>query len=278
LKRYGWKKKHKQKIPMSNIKEIVKENYAGIVKENKSNGCCGPTCCGPEDSTLTEFSEDYSNLEGYVQDADFGLGCGIPTSGAGIKEGHTVLDLGSGAGNDVFVARAIVGETGNVIGVDFTPEMVRKANENKEKLGFTNVQFVLGDIESLPFQEKMVDVVISNCVLNLVEDKRAAYSEVYRVLKTGGHFSISDVVVTGPLSKKMQSITELYAGCIGGAIPKEEYLRIIKEAGFTNVEVNKERVISLPEGFLSNYLTADELEEYRKLRVEILSITVTGHK
>lgn len=263
---------------MSKIKEIVRENYAEIARQEKSNGCCGPDCCGPTDEQLTEFSEDYTKLDGYFEDADYGLGCGLPTSFAGIKPGNTVLDLGSGAGNDVFVARAEAGEKGKVIGVDFTPEMIAKANRNKERLGFDNVWFIQGDIEKLPIQENSVDVVISNCVLNLVENKRAVFSEIHKVLKPGGHFSISDVVTLAPLSEKVQSVAKLYTGCISGAIPKDDYLDIISKAGFSNIEVRKEKNVTPPEGFLKNYLSQEEIDKLQDSKNSILSITVIGTK
>jgi ubiquinone/menaquinone biosynthesis C-methylase UbiE/nitroreductase len=265
---------------MSNLKEKIKEAYSGVVTEETANGCgCTATsdCCGTG-TELAGFSEDYSNLPGYNPDADYGLGCGIPVAFAGIEKGNTVLDLGSGAGNDVFVARSLVGETGKVIGVDMTPAMIEKANANKQKLGFKNVEFVLGDIEELPLKENSVDVVISNCVLNLVSDKLATYKGIYKVLKQGGHFSISDVVVSGELTEKMKSIVELYAGCIAGAMVKDEYLTTIEKAGFKNVEVKKEKVVYLPDNFLLQYFKQNELEEFRNSGVQVLSITINGIK
>jgi len=262
---------------MNEIKEKVKENYSKIVKEEEDS-CCGPGCCGGNKSGSNEFSDDYSQQDGYFPDADYGLGCGIPTSGAEIKEGDIVLDLGSGAGNDVFVARSLVGEKGRVIGVDFTQDMIDKANQNKSKLGFTNVNFVLGEIEALPFQNESVTVVISNCVLNLVPDKRKAFSEIHRVLKDDGHFSISDVVLSGELNERMRAIAELYVGWSAGALKKENYLNIVEETGFKNIEVTKEKVINLPDDFLLQYLTAEELSDYHNSGVKVLSITLKATK
>ena len=265
---------------MSNLKEKIKEAYSGVVTEKTASGCgCSTTsnCCGTG-TELTGFSEDYSILPGYNPDADYGLGCGIPVTFAGIEKGNTVLDLGSGAGNDVFVARSIVGETGKVIGVDMTPAMIDKANANKQKSGFKNVEFILGDIEDLPVKENSIDVVVSNCVLNLVSDKLATYKGIHKVLKQGGHFSISDVVVSGELTDKMKSIVELYAGCIVGAMAKDKYLTTIKKAGFKNVEVKKEKTVYLPDDFLLQYLNQNELKHFRNSGVQVLSITINGTK
>lgn len=269
---------------MNHLKEKIKEAYSEVLNNTQNTGgCCGPasstgsSCCGSS-GDMNSFSEDYSNLPGYIPDADYGLGCGIPVAYAGIEEGHTVLDLGSGAGNDVFIARSITGESGKVIGVDMTPAMIEKANENKQKLGFNNVEFILADIENLPLKENSIDVVISNCVLNLVTDKAATYKGIHRVLKQNGHFSISDVVVSGPLTYKMKNIVELYAGCISGAMVKDDYLNTIAEAGFRNIEVKKEKTVYLPDSFLQQYLNNDELITFRNSGVQVLSITVNGIK
>lgn len=269
---------------MRNLKDKIKEAYSGVVTENNtSTGCCTPSnsfassCCGPS-ADLTGFSEDYSQLPGYNPDADYGLGCGIPVAYAGIEEGDTVLDLGSGAGNDVFVARSLVGESGKVIGVDMTPAMIERAKANLQKLGFDNVEFLLADIENLSLPSNTIDVVISNCVLNLVSDKLVAYQGIHRVLKPQGHFSISDVVVSGQLTDKMKNIVELYAGCIAGAMVKEEYIDTVKKAGFKNVDLKKEKTVYLPDNFLLQYLTQEELIDFRNSGVQVLSITLNGIK
>ncbi len=262
------------------FKKVVQEKYGEIAQQSKQENetsCCGATdCCSSVDYTI--FSEDYSQKDGYNKDADLGLGCGIPTEFAWIKSGHHVLDLGSGAGNDCFVARAIVGETGKVTGLDFTDAMLSKANENNKKLGFTNVEFVKGDIEKMPLADNSYDVVISNCVLNLVPDKRKAFKEIHRVLKSGGHFCISDVVIVGNLPEKIRQDAEMYAGCISGAIDKRAYLEIIKESGFTNISVQKIKEIEIPNAILLNYLTKDELRKFKKDKTGIFSITVTAYK
>ncbi|MGE0588456.1 MAG: arsenite methyltransferase [Cyclobacteriaceae bacterium] len=262
------------------LKEIVKETYGNIAdqsREQNASSCCGATCgCSTIDEAI--MAEDYEKLEGYVKDADLGLGCGLPTEYAQIKEGDVVVDLGSGAGNDAFVARSVVGEKGKVIGVDLTEKMIDKARENAKKLGLSNVEFRLGDIENLPIAGNTADVVVSNCVMNLVPDKAKAFEETYRVLKQGGHFSISDIVIVGDLPDPLRESAEMYAGCVAGAIQKDEYLGIIQKAGFSNIKLQKEKKINLPDEILTNYLNAEELEEYREGGIGIFSITVYAEK
>lgn len=261
------------------LKQIVKEKYSEIAlqsKEANESSCCGSGCCSTVDTAV--FAEDYSTLDGYISDADLGLGCGLPTQYARIKEGDTVIDLGSGAGNDCFVARAVVGEKGKVIGIDMTEAMIGKARTNADKLGFNNVEFRLGEIEKLPVMANTADVVVSNCVLNLVPDKKKAFAETFRVLKPGGHFSISDVVITGELPQAILKAAEMYAGCVSGAIDKETYLQIIRETGFVNMELQKERAITLPDDILLTYLSAQELEAFRQSKAGVYSITVYAEK
>ncbi len=261
-------------------KDMVREKYSEIAGQDKKlnlSTCCGATgCCGTDPYTI--MADDYSTLEGYMADADLGLGCGLPTEFAQMKKGDTVVDLGSGAGNDAFVARAAVGEKGRVIGIDFTPAMIEKARENADKLHLNNVEFRQGDIESMPITSNVADVIVSNCVLNLVPNKHKVFSEVYRVLKPGGHFSISDIVLNGELPEKWRQIAELYAGCVSGAIQKEEYLGIIKEAGFTDIKLQKEKEIDLPDEILAEYLSAEEVQAYRNGKTRISSITVFAEK
>jgi SAM-dependent methyltransferase len=266
-----------------NLKELVRRKYNQIATQSKQQNetyCCGGTsCCGDTGEVdYTIFSDDYTNLEGYNPDADLGLGCGLPIEFAKISAGNTVIDLGSGAGNDAFVARSIVGENGRVIGLDFAGAMLTKAKNNAAKLGFTNVEFVKGDIEEMPFDDELADVIVSNCVLNLVPDKVKAFSEMYRVLKPGGHFCVSDVVISGVLPDALLKDAEMYAGCVSGAIQKETYLDIIKQAGFKNIEVKKEKEIILPDEILMNYLTFDQLLEFRKSGTGIYSVTVFAEK
>lgn len=259
------------------IKEMVKEKYGQIVRKSGLN--IKASCCGTvEDTDYSCFADNYSSFEGYVQDADLKLGCGMPTEYANIKKGNIVLDLGSGAGNDVFVARTFVGDEGRVIGIDMTPEMISKANRNKEKLNIKNVDFYLGEIEKMPLEENLVDVVISNCVLNLVPNKETAFKEMYRVTKEGGHFCISDIVLIGELPEGLRKSAEMYAGCVSGAIQENEYLEVLKKTGFKNIEVKTRKQIVLPNEILIRYLNEDELKSFKENKIGIYSITVVGYK
>lgn len=261
------------------IKEMVRQKYSEIALQDKDTNaasCCGAGGCSTEVYNI--MSEDYVELEGYAKDADLGLGCGLPTVFAKIKEGDTVIDLGSGAGNDCFIARAETGPTGKVIGIDFTPAMIDKARENVDKLGFTNVEFRQGDIEDMPVADNKADVVVSNCVLNLVPNKKAVFAEIYRVLKPGGHFSISDIVLKGELPDKLKSAAEMYAGCVAGAIQMDEYIEHIKDAGFHNIIIQKNKPIIIPEDILVNYLSTDEVTQYLSMNTSIRSITVYAEK
>jgi len=259
------------------LREMVRQKYADVVT---SSSCCTP-CCSSEDKTGDEFNmigDAYDGVSGYVADADLSLGCGVPVEHAGLQSGLTVLDLGSGAGLDVFVARSEVGESGHVIGVDMTAEMVAKARENAEKSGFDNVEFRLGEIEHLPVLSDSVDVVISNCVLNLVPDKQAAFAEIFRVLKPGGHFCISDIVSSRELPDWVQGIAEAYAGCVSGAIPKDDYLTVIDETGFSQVKVASERRIDIPAELLVQSLTSEQQQEAQTNDLHVMSVTVTAQK
>ncbi len=261
------------------IKKQVQEKYAEIAIQGDSSNCCGPTgCCGVSTIEITMIGDEYNGIEGHVADADLGLGCGLPTEHADIKPGDTVLDLGSGAGNDVFVARAITGETGKVIGVDFTPEMIEKANRNRDKLKYNNVEFRLGDIENMPVEDNTIDVVISNCVLNLVPDKVKAFGEIKRVLNPGGHFCISDVVFEGVLPDGFKRSAELYAGCVAGALQSDEYLKVIEDAGFKNINIPKTKKIDIPQEVFEKFLSPEEQDDARKNHLGIYSITVTAVK
>jgi len=261
------------------LKLIVKDKYNEIAElSNKQNqSCCGNSgCCG--ELEISMIGDEYKNIEGYNPDADLGLGCGIPTQFAAIKKGDHVLDLGSGAGNDCFVARAIVSETGKVTGLDFTDAMFAKATENNKKLGFTNVEFVKGDIEVIPLPDNSYDVIVSNCVLNLVPDKNRAFEQIMRVLKTNGHFCVSDVVIKGNLPEKLRKDAEMYAGCVSGAIEMDEYLQIINKQGFKNVTVHKQKEIEIPFEVLEKYLSKDETTSFQNGNTGIFSITVSGYK
>ena len=261
------------------MKELVRQKYAEIALQDKDTNaasCCGSGGCSTEVYNI--MSDDYNNLQGYNPDADLGLGCGLPTQFAKIKKGDTVIDLGSGAGNDAFVARNETGAEGKVIGIDFTPAMIEKARNNAEKLGLNNVEFRQGDIEKMPVTANVADVIVSNCVLNLVPDKDAVFRDMYRVLKGGGHFSISDIVLVGQLPNKIKNAAEMYAGCVAGAIQKEAYLELIKTNGFKNITVQKEKAIIIPDDILSNYLSADEIFAFKNSGTGIYSITVYAEK
>jgi SAM-dependent methyltransferase len=261
------------------LKEIVRKKYSEIAlqdKETNMSSCCGAGGCSTEVYNI--MSDDYTSLEGYNADADLGLGCGLPTQFARIKKGDVVVDLGSGAGNDCFIARHETGETGKVIGVDFTPAMVDKARANAEVRGFNNVEFRQGDIEHMPISANVADVIVSNCVLNLVPNKNGVFQEIYRVLKPGGHFSISDVVLVGALPDGLRKDAEMYAGCVAGAIQKQVYLELIHANGFENVTIQKEKAIVIPDDILKNYLSQDEIHSFKTGDTGIFSITVFAQK
>ncbi|WP_316979275.1 arsenite methyltransferase [Shumkonia mesophila] len=261
------------------IKTLVRERYADAA--TRASGCCGPSSCGCGSGPGTGvdmIGNAYSQVEGYVAEADLGLGCGLPTRHAAIRAGETVLDLGSGAGIDCFVARRETGDSGRVIGVDMTPEMIARARQNAAKLGYGNVEFRLGEIENLPVEAGAVDIVISNCVLNLVPDKAAAFAEMFRVLKAGGRFCVSDIVSSVALPAPIREAAALHVGCVAGAIVEAEYLALLGQAGFTDVRVVEAKPIPLPDDLLGRYLDARGLEAFRASGTELRSVTVLGTK
>ena len=246
------------------IKKEVREHYAKIALENSS--CCGPTCgCGTDgEQAINQLMNDaYKGVDANVAAAaDLGLGCGTPVDYADLGAGMTVLDLGAGAGIDAFISAKAVGPTGRAIGLDMTDEMIAKARANRVKLGILNTEFRKGEIENMPVQSDTIDRVISNCVINLVPDKRKAFAEIHRVLRPGGKFAISDVVSRGEISEKYRRDADLWSGCISGAVDETLYLGWLREAGFQDARVAKEKRYPIPTG----------------LPFEILSITVTGTK
>ncbi len=256
--------------PSADLKTHIRDKYARLAETDAS-------CCGTDAGSAC-MSESYAGIDGYEAAADLSLGCGLPTEIAALQPGETVLDLGSGAGVDAFVARRAVGAKGHVLGVDFTPAMVEKARRNAGKLGYENVEFRLGEIEALPVEDGGVDVALSNCVLNLVPDKPRAFREIFRVLRSGGRFIISDIVSNGPLPEAVRRVAELHAGCVAGALPKDDYLRVIEEAGFQAVVVAKERPISLSDDVLRPHLSAEQVAAFRQSGAGLLSVTVTGTK
>lgn len=262
------------------LKELVKQRYSELAlnADELKGCCCGRNPMSPSKKVFTIMSEDYKKLKGYVPDADLGVGCGLPTRYADIKKGDTVVDLGSGAGNDCFIARAEVGENGKVIGIDFSPQMIAKARNNAIKRGYANVEFIEGDIENMPLQGNIADVVVSNCVLNLLPEKDKIFKEVYRVLKPGGHFCISDVVLNGTFPKEFTDNAAMYAGCIASAIQKEDYLKEIEKADFTNIRIERTKTVLIPDEVLDEHLDEDTIRKYKSGNVGIYSITVTGQK
>ena len=261
------------------LKNIVKERYTKIAEQGKvenASSCCGATT--PSTKVYNIMMDDYSETNGYAEDADLGLGCGLPTQYAKIKEGDTVIDLGSGAGNDCFVARHETGAQGKVIGIDFTPIMIEKARANADKLGYNNVEFREGDIDKMPVGDSSADVIVSNCVLNLVPNKKKVFGEMFRVLKSGGHFSVSDIVLVGELPEALKTDAEMYAGCVAGAIQKEEYLQLMLDQGFENIKIQKEKPIVLPDDILGKYLSRAEIKNFNMGRTGIFSITVYAEK
>jgi SAM-dependent methyltransferase len=261
------------------LKQVVKDRYAKIAEQGKAENaasCCGATT--PSNKVYNIMMDDYTDTKGYIEDADLGLGCGLPTEFAQIKKGDTVIDLGSGAGNDCFVARHETGIEGKVIGIDFTPIMIAKARVNAEKLGYNNVEFREGDIDAMPVNDAAADVIVSNCVLNLVPNKQKVIAEIYRVLKPGGHFSISDIVLIGDLPTALKDDAEMYAGCVAGAIQKTDYLQLMKDQGFQNIKIQKEKPIVIPEDILSKYLSEEEVKTFNQKAIGIFSITVYAEK
>lgn len=261
------------------LKQIVKDKYAKIATQEmavNASSCCGATVSSGEVYNI--MTDDYTEVDGYEADADLALGCGLPTAFANIQKGDTVIDLGSGAGNDCFIARHETGESGKVIGIDFTEPMIEKARINSDKLGYNNVEFRYGDIENMPVAENTADVIVSNCVLNLVPNKKNVIADIFRVLKPGGHFSISDIVLVGNLPEALQHDAEMYAGCVSGAIQKDEYLGFIKDQGFSNITIQKEKTIDIPDDILSKYLDQRELSEFKSGATGIFSVTVYAEK
>ena len=262
-------------------KELVKQRYSELAVNSdslQSKCCCGTNPAAPSKKTFTIMSEVYTELKGYEKDADLGVGCGIPTEYANIKIGNTVVDLGSGAGNDCFIARAEVGESGQVIGIDFSPQMIKKAQRNATKRSYNNVKFLEGDIEQIPLLDNLADVVVSNCVLNLLPEKNRIFKEVYRVLKPGGHFCISDVVLEGHFPKEFKDNASMYAGCIASAIQKEEYLNEIEKANFKSIAILRTKTVVVPDEVLEEHLSKETITDYKTGNVGIYSITVTGVK
>jgi len=269
------------------VKTFVRERYASVAKGGSS--CCGPAdCCGSESAVVEEISKGigYSEdeMKGVPDGADMGLGCGNPTAIASLKPGDKVLDLGSGGGFDCFLAAKQAGKDGHVVGVDMTPEMIAKARKNAEDGGYDNVEFRLGEIEHLPAADDYFDVIISNCVINLSPQKDKVFAEMNRVLRPGGRFSISDIVLDKKLPESVQESVAAYSGCIAGAMLKEDYLEVLREAGFRDIKIEKEQKFALD--FIISDPIASEIvkglaiskDDLKSTQEAVLSITVTGVK
>jgi arsenite methyltransferase len=268
-----------------NIKKAVQERYGKIAEEASS--CCGPksSCgCGSSSSRDVSASIGYSGeqMQSVPSDANLGLGCGNPVAIASLKPGETVLDLGSGAGFDCFLAANQVGKNGKIIGVDMTPAMISKARQNAKKGEYTNVEFRLGEIENLPAADNSVDVIISNCVINLAPDKAKVFAEAYRVLKPGGRFMISDLVVLKELPEVIRESVQAYVGCIAGALLKDDYLKTVEKTGYKNIKVISEKTYPigdyLDDPMIQSFLKQFGNDEAKEAAASVVSITLTGIK
>jgi arsenite methyltransferase len=257
---------------------LVRERYAAVAREAES--CCGQASCGcgPEMAPdgLNVIGNAYAGVAGHLAEADLNLGCGVPTRHAALRPGETVLDLGSGAGNDAFIARHEVGPEGRVLGVDMTSEMIAKSRANAAKLGYQNVEFREGQIERLPVDSGSVDIVISNCVLNLVPDKGRAFAEMFRVLRPGGRFCVSDIVATGELPAPVREVAALYVGCVSGAMAEASYLALLETTGFQDVRVAEARSIPLSDEALAGYMSPADIAAFRTSGIALKSVTVLG--
>lgn len=270
-----------------NIKKFVKSRYGEIAK--KSGSCCSQdsSCCSPQ-TTAEHISRSigYSDaeLKAIPEGANLGLGCGNPVALASLLEGETVLDLGSGTGFDCFLAANRVGKKGKIIGIDMTPEMIENARKNAEKGGYKNVEFRLGEIENLPLDAGAVDVIISNCVINLSPEKEKVFQEAFRVLKPGGRMMISDIVLLDDLPEPIKNSVPAYAGCIAGAMKKDQYIQSIKDAGFKRIEVLSEGSFPLDLGLEDPMMKAimEEAEipaeQVLKMALSVVSIKICGYK
>jgi len=263
--------------PSESIKKAIQARYNEIASEIPSGAFSRENLLACQAEQLP-FSIDYSKEPGYEAELDLKLGCGIPTASADIKEGDAVLDLGCGVGNDSFLALKKVGPTGKVIGIDIAPGMVELASKHATRLGITNIEFREGDLESLPLESNSIDVVISNCTINMVPDKAKVFSEIFRVLKPGGHFSISDIVLRAPLPEDLKKVPELYAGCVAGTELKDSYLDYISLAGFEAVRISLEKNLIVPVEQLEKFLPGTVVHSLSEQSSSLVSVTLLGDK
>ena len=260
------------------MKDFVKKVYGDIAKKQKS------CCCGSNNTDVSEkVGYTKEDLGSIPQEANMGLGCGNPVALASLKEGETVVDLGCGGGIDVFLAAKRVGNKGKVLGIDMTEDMLNKARANAKKTGFKNVEFKLGEIENIPLDSSIADCIISNCVINLSEDKQKVFYEAFRILKSGGRLMVSDMVLLADLPEQVLKSSELYAGCVAGALRKEDYLDKIKKAGFKDINVIKENLVSLSDYMGSDKVVSDMVGSMTdsvkdKINRTVVSIKVSANK
>jgi len=257
----------------------VNEKYpasARLSDQQKETSCCDNSGCGGIENS--NFNNSFEKQKGCNPVVDPGVGYGLLMEFAHIKPGDTVVDLGSGDGNDCFAARKLVGKTGKIIGIDISESMIEKARKTAQNIGFKNVVFRPGDIGQMPITTFEADVVISNSVLNLIPDKENVFDEIYRILKPGGHFSVSDVAITGSLPLEIKEAAGMLTGCVSGTIELKTYLQIIRASGFVNIEVQKKKAIHLPDEVLLKYLNNLQLEEFKSPDKGIFSVTVYGER
>jgi SAM-dependent methyltransferase len=260
------------------MKDFVKKIYGSIAKKEKKS-CCGPTCCSDKTPSVSEnIGYTKEELDSIPDDANMGLGCGNPVALASLKEGETIVDLGSGGGIDAFLASKKVGDKGRVIGIDMTEDMVEKARANAKNGGFNNVEFKLGDIEEIPIENSAIDCIISNCVINLAEDKQKVFNESFRILKEGGRLMVSDMVLMGDLPESVLKSAHMYAGCIAGALKKEDYIGKIKRAGFKEVVVVKEDPVRISDYIGSDKIISDLAKDMPTDQIENIDKAVTSVK
>lgn len=265
------------------MKDVVKKIYGDIAK-GKKKSCCGPSNCDSRSATVSErIGYTKEELQAVPEDAVLGLGCGNPVALASLKEGETVVDLGSGAGIDVFLASRRVGDKGRVIGIDMTEDMLKRARENAKKGKFTNVEFKLGDIEAIPLKDNIADCIISNCVINLAQDKQKAFNEAFRILKEGGRLMVSDMVLLKDVSEKIAKSAEMYAGCVAGALKRDDYISKIRNAGFKDISIIKEDPVRFldylgSDRVVSNIIVNMSKEEIEDIDSSVVSIKISARK